>query len=249
VLGSVDLVAAEDTRRGRQLLAHFGLEKTLLSLHEHNEDSSGAKLLAELGAGRSVALISDAGTPLISDPGMRLVADARAAGIDVRCVPGPCAAIAALSVSGLPTDRFVFEGFLSRRAGQRRERLETLRTEPRTLVFFEAVHRIEAAIADMVRAFGGDRVATIARELTKRHEQVVTAPLAELAEALNGAIPQRGEFVIVVAGAGASRSVEDDETKRIYGILAAEVEPSVALALCVRITGRPRNEIYSLVHE
>ena len=246
VLGAVDLIAAEDTRRGGKLVAHLGLDKKLLSLHEHNEDSQTVKLLAELEAGRNVALISDAGTPLISDPGFRLVAAAQAAGIHVVSVPGPSAVTAALSISGLATDRFVFEGFLPRRSKQRRARLESLRVEPRTLVFFEAVHRVVAALADMVEVFGSDRRATIARELTKLHEQAVTGSLADLSAALGGTVPLLGEFVVVVAGAEAPSVADDNEIRRVYGLLVEELPPARAVALTAKVCGRSRNEVYAL---
>jgi 16S rRNA (cytidine1402-2'-O)-methyltransferase len=246
VLAAVDLVVAEDTRRGRKLLDHLGIENRLVSLYEHNEDSQTPKLLAELRHGRKLALISDAGTPLVSDPGLKLVAGAREAGLAVVSVPGPSAVTAALSVAGLATDRFVFEGFLPRRQGQRRRRLEELAREPRTLVVFEAVHRIEASLDDMIAILGGDRRAVLARELTKLHEQVESGTLAEIRAAVGEAVPLLGEFVIVVAGADATTTAGDDETRRVYAILLEELPPSRAVALCARITGRSRNEVYAL---
>jgi len=246
LLGSVDLVAAEDTRRSGRLLQHLGLDARLVSLHEHNEDAQTANLIAELEAGRSVALISDAGTPLISDPGLRLVAGARASGIPVIPIPGPSAITAALSVSGLATDRFVFEGFLPRKESARRERLKVLSSEPRTLVFFEAVHRIQATVADLSSHFGPDRDATLARELTKLHEQIITGRLADLDAALGQRIPLRGEFVIVVAGRDAEVDTDDAQTRRVYGLLAEALPPSDAVTLCARITGRSRNDVYAL---
>jgi 16S rRNA (cytidine1402-2'-O)-methyltransferase len=246
VLAAVDLVVAEDTRRGRKLLDHLGIENRLVSLYEHNEDSQTPKLLAELRHGRKLALISDAGTPLVSDPGLKLVAGAREAGLAVVSVPGPSAVTAALSVAGLATDRFVFEGFLPRRQGQRRRRLEELAREPRTLVVFEAVHRIEASLDDMIAILGGDRRAVLARELTKLHEQVESGTLAEIRAAVGEAVPLLGEFVIVVAGTDATTTAGDDETRRVYAILLEELPPSRAVALCARITGRSRNEVYAL---
>jgi 16S rRNA (cytidine1402-2'-O)-methyltransferase len=246
VLGFVDLVVAEDTRRGGSLLAHFDLHKKLVSLHEHNEDTQTPKLLAELERGRRLALISDAGTPLVSDPGLKLVAGARARGLPVIAVPGPSAVTAALSVSGLPTDRFVFEGFLPRRRKPRRARLEVLAAESRTLVLFEAVHRLQAAVDDMVETLGRDRKAVLARELTKLHEHVVDGTLGEIRAALGDAVPLLGEFVIVVAGTDASPALGDDEVRRVYGLLAGELAPSRAVVLCARITGRSRNEVYAL---
>ena len=235
VLGRVDLIAAEDTRRAGRLLVHLGVQRELLPLHEHNEADQSAKLLRLLEGGGAVALISDAGTPLISDPGLKLVAAANAIGIRVVSVPGPSAVTAALSVSGLPTDRFVFEGFLPRRSARRRERLAEMAAEPRTIVFFEAVHRVEATLADMVAIFGGERRATLARELTKLHEQVLTASLAELGAALGDEVPLRGEFVLVVAGAAGNPGADDDEVRRIYALLAAALPPADAVALCAKI--------------
>jgi 16S rRNA (cytidine1402-2'-O)-methyltransferase len=246
VLENVDLVAAEDTRRAGKLLQHLGLDKKLNSLHEHNEALETPKLLAELATGRKIALISDAGTPLISDPGLHLVARAKDAGITVVSVPGPSAVTAALSVAGLATDRFVFEGFLPRRAGQRRRRLEQLAAEPRTMVFFEAVHRIEAAMTDLVASFGAERKATLARELTKLHEQVVTGSLAQLTAMLGSDVPLLGEFVVVVAGAPTEIQADDSETLRIYKLLSDELPPDRAVALCAKICGRSRNQVYAL---
>jgi 16S rRNA (cytidine1402-2'-O)-methyltransferase len=246
VLAAADLVAAEDTRRAGKLLAHLGIDKALLSLHEHNEDAQAGRLIAALAEGRDVALVSDAGTPLISDPGLGLVRDAAAAGIAVVAVPGPSAVTAALSVAGLATDRFAFEGFLPRKAGQRRARLGQLRTEARTLVFFEAVHRVEAMLSDLREVFGDDRPAVIARELSKLHEQVVRGPLAGLTAGLGSTIPLRGEFVIVVAGAGDGIAAADEDVLRVYGLVAAELPPARAVALSARICGRSRNEVYAL---
>jgi 16S rRNA (cytidine1402-2'-O)-methyltransferase len=203
-------------------------------------------LLERLALGDDVALVSDAGTPLISDPGLKLVQAAIDAAIEVVPVPGPSAVTAALSVAGLATDRFVFEGFLPRRAGQRRARLEALRSEPRTLVLFESVHRVDAALEDMARVLGGDRKAVIARELSKMHEQVVRGTLAELRGRLGAEIPLLGEFVIVVAGAQAEAPSDDAEVVRIYALLAQDLPPSRAVALCARITGRSRNAVYAL---
>jgi 16S rRNA (cytidine1402-2'-O)-methyltransferase len=247
ILETADLVAAEDTRRGGKLMQHLGLDKKMLSLHEHNEDSQTQKLLVELAAGRKIALISDAGTPLISDPGLKLVARARAAGINVVSVPGPSAVTAALSVSGLATDRFIFEGFLPRRTKQRRERLKDLSTEPRTMVFFEAVHRVEATLADMHAVFGSDRKATLARELTKLHEQVLTGTLSELNAAIGDQVPLLGEFVIVVAGSEARIAVDDAEVRRVYELLIEDLPPARAVALCAKICDRSRNAVYALV--
>jgi 16S rRNA (cytidine1402-2'-O)-methyltransferase len=245
VLAMADVIAAEDTRHTRGLLSRIGVESRLIAYHEHNETERVATLLEQLAAGKSVALVSDAGTPLISDPGWRLVHAAQAAGVTVVPVPGPCAAIAALSAAGLPTDHFVFEGFLPRRDGARAERLDALRHEPRTIVLYEAVHRIEATLAALCAAFGGERRAAIARELTKTHEQIVTGTLTELAARLESGIPALGEFVIVVAGAAAT-TPDEAEAQRVYALLAAELPPDQALKLAGAITGVPRNVLYRL---
>jgi 16S rRNA (cytidine1402-2'-O)-methyltransferase len=247
VLAMTDVVAAEDTRHTRGLLSRIGVESRLIAYHEHNEEQRAPELLARLTQGASVALVSDAGTPLISDPGWRLVRAARDAGVDVVPVPGPCAAIVALSGVGLPTDRFVFEGFLPRRDGPRDERLKNLRREPRTLVFYEAVHRIADTMTALAAAFGKERRAAVARELTKVHEQISTGTLEELRHRLGAEIPLLGEFVIVVAGETTTEVADAGEAKRIYELLATELTPSKALKLATAITGLSRNELYRLV--
>jgi len=248
-LGQVAVIAAEDTRRTGRLLSHFGIKTPLLACHEHNESAAADGLLKELQAGRDVALVSDAGTPLISDPGWRLVGAARRLGAEVIAVPGASAVTAALSVSGLPTDRFAFEGFLPRRQSARRERLAALSTETRTLVFFEAVHRVEQTLAAMVDVLGADRPAAIARELTKLHEATESGTLLELAGRLGNDIALKGEFVIVVAGAGETEAADEHEIRRVYGLLVEKLGPAEALALCGEITGAPRNRIYSLTRK
>lgn len=246
VLQSVSLVAAEDTRRTGGLLSSIGAKTPLISYHEHNEAERSAELVQRLEGGADIALVSDAGTPLVSDPGMRLVAEARRRGIEVRSVPGPSAVTAALAVSGLPTDRFVFEGFLPRKAAQRTQRLERLGSETRTMVLFEAVHRLADTLAALVEHFGPDRPAALARELTKLHEQSRLATLGELAASLGTAIPALGEFVIVVGGAEAPERPADDEVRRVYALLAAELDARRAVALTARITAVPRNTVYRL---
>ena len=246
VLAKADLIAAEDTRHTRGLLSQIGAESRVIAHHEHNEAESAQALLEALESGKSIALVSDAGTPLISDPGFRLVGAARAAGIAVVPIPGPCAAIAALSSAGLPTDRFVFEGFLPRRESARAARLEALRSEQRTIVFYEAVHRVVETVAALRAAFGDDRRAAIARELTKTHEQIETATLAELAQRLGSSIPLLGELVIVVAGTQAA-APDEDEARRVYALLAAELPPDKALKLAAAVTGVARNALYRLV--
>jgi 16S rRNA (cytidine1402-2'-O)-methyltransferase len=245
VLAKADVIAAEDTRATLRLLSRIGVESRLIAYHEHNESERVPALLEQLAGGKSVALVSDAGTPLISDPGWRLVNAAQAAGIVVVPVPGPSAVIAALSAAGLPTDHFVFEGFLPRRDQARAERLESLKGEPRTIVFFEAVHRIAATLSAMCDALGGERRAAIARELTKTHEQIATGTLAELSAQLGTRIPLLGEFAIVVAGAGEA-APDEAEARRVYELLKAELPPDTALKLAVEVTGVPRNTLYRL---
>jgi 16S rRNA (cytidine1402-2'-O)-methyltransferase len=246
VLGEVDLIAAEDTRRTGRLLSRIGVQTRLIAYHEHNEDASAAGLIERLQAGAKVALVADAGMPLISDPGWRLVSQARAAGIAVVSVPGPSAVIAALSVSGLPTERFCFEGFLPRAAGRRSDRLAVLAAESRTMVFFESVHRLAATLAEMQNCFGAERPAAIARELTKLHESVHSGGLGDLVSQLGNAISIRGEFVILIGGKRSLESAGNEEVSRIYALLAAELTPDRALKLAIEITGRSRNEVYRL---
>jgi 16S rRNA (cytidine1402-2'-O)-methyltransferase len=244
VLRSVDRVVAEDTRHSRRLLDHYGIGRPLLSLHEHNEDEAGARVIGLLEAGESLALISDAGTPLISDPGFPLVRACRDAGIAVVPVPGASALLAGLTVSGLPTDRFRFEGFLPRRPQARRARLEALRHEAVTLVFYESSHRVQAMLDDLAAVFGGARLAVLARELTKLHETVRAAPLAELCAWLAADENQRrGEFVVMLAGApeAAAQAIDADGVLRA---LLAELPVRQAAALAARITGERKNALY-----
>ena len=240
------LVAAEDTRHSGSMLRQFGIATPLVSLHEHNEPERAGALLGRLQRGESVALVSDAGTPAISDPGFALVRMAAAAGIAVVAVPGPCAAIAALSVAGLPTDRFCFEGFLPAREAARRSCLEALAAEPRTLVFYESPHRLAGALQDCVTAFGAARPAVIARELTKLHESLYRGTLGELqARAQADADMARGEIVLLVAGApGASADGEAAELDRILRLLLARLPLSQAAELGAAITGARGNEAY-----
>ncbi len=246
VLRAVDWVAAEDTRHSGRLLQGLGIQARLLSLHEHNEARRVERVLGLLRSGKGVALVSDAGTPLISDPGYRLVHAVRAAGHPVVPVPGPSALTAALSVAGLPTDRFAFEGFLPPRSAARRARLEGLRDDPRTLVFYESPRRLPDTLRDLVAVFGGRRPAALARELTKLHEEVVSLPLAELPAWL-AARPgrQKGEFVVLVGGAPPVAEGElGAEERRVHAILARALPPSRAAALAAEITGRPRRLFY-----
>lgn len=244
-LKSVAAICAEDTRHTRQLLAHFGVERPLLALHEHNEGEIAGRLVLRLRAGESLALVSDAGTPLVSDPGFRLVRAARAAGIKVSPLPGPSALIAALSVAGLPSDRFVFEGFLPAKAVARRERLSALAAETRTLVFYESAHRIEETLADAAAAFGAQRLATIARELTKLFETVLDGTLEDLgARVAADANQRKGEFVLLVQGAGEDADAKIAEGRRLYAKLSEHLPPSTAAKLAAELSGAPRKALY-----
>ncbi len=246
VLGSVVVIAAEDTRHTRHLLQHFGLATPLLALHEHNEAGVVAALLARLAAGEDLALVSDAGTPLISDPGFRLVRAARAAGLRVAPVPGPAALIAALSVAGLPSERFVFEGFLPAKAGARRQHLAALVGEARTLVFYEAPHRLEATLVDLTAAFGSERPAALARELTKLHETVIDATLGDLmARVAADADQRRGEIVLIVGGNDAQAAQALAEGRRLYALLRGELAPARAARIAAEFTGAPRRALYA----
>lgn len=247
VLREVDRIAAEDTRHTGQLLRHFGIETPLLSLHEHNEHARLEQIVTLLREGKAVALVSDAGTPLISDPGFPLVRELRRQGLRVIPVPGPSSLLAALSVAGLPTDRFVFEGFLPARAAARRERLQALAREERTLVFFEASHRIAETLADLKAVFGGERPAVLARELTKRFEEVHGAALSELAAWLD-ADPNRckGEFVLVVQGAPVATEADTPETRRLLAALLTELPASRAVVVAAKLTGLRKKPLYDL---
>ncbi|MCB1574536.1 MAG: 16S rRNA (cytidine(1402)-2'-O)-methyltransferase [Xanthomonadales bacterium] len=248
ILREVPLVAAEDTRHSAPLLARIGSRARTIALHEHNEREQAARLVENLLQGSDIALISDAGTPLVSDPGFRLVRAAREAGIAVSPVPGPCAAIAALSVAGLPSDRFVFEGFLAAKASARRERLGALVAESRTLIFYESGHRIVDALKDMREVFGAQREGVVARELTKIFETVLGAPLGELVERVEAdANQQRGEFVVLVAGAsGEAADATLAEGRRVFALLCEEMSPAHAARMAARITGAPRKQLYSV---
>ncbi len=245
VLRRVDRIIAEDTRHSRRLLDHLGIDRPMLALHEHNEDDATARVLALLDAGESLALISDAGTPLISDPGFPLVRACRARDLRVVAVPGASALIAALSVSGLPTDRFRFEGFFPRRQSARIARLESLRDEPATLVFYESSHRIAETLDDLIAVFGAQRNAVIARELTKLHETVKAAPLGVLRAWLQADEQQRrGEFVVLLAGAEAGGDVVRLTTDALLRTLLDELPLKQAAHLAARISGGKKNSLY-----
>ncbi|RDI44764.1 16S rRNA (cytidine(1402)-2'-O)-methyltransferase [Aquicella lusitana] len=249
VLKKVDRVAAEDTRHAMQLLNHFSINKPTLSLHEFNERERVGVLLAYLQQqGESVALVSDAGTPLISDPGFLVVREAKAVGIPVVPVPGPCAAITALSVSGLATDRFIFEGFLPAKEEARRQRLTLLRHEKRTLIFYEAPHRLLDTLQSMSTVFGSQRKAVVARELTKVHESVLAMDLAALiAWFTSHPDQQRGEIVILVTGAEEEKQhAKEVIPKEALAILLEELPLKQAVALASKITGERKNVLYEL---
>lgn len=248
VLEQVDRIAAEDTRHSSGLMRHFGVTTPLFSLHEHNERQKTTLLLEKLRAGESIALISDAGTPLISDPGYILVREAQHAGLTVVPIPGPSALTSALCVSGLPTDRFCFEGFLPAKGGPRLKRLEALCDEPRTLVFYESPHRILHCLTDMVSVFGAEREAVLARELTKTYETILHATLGELLARLQqDRDQQRGEFVLLLHGAAAVNNELDPEARRIASVLAEELPMKQAAALAARISGEKKNLLYKFL--
>lgn len=246
------VIAAEDTRHSQVLLSRFAIATPTVAYHEHNEREMSARLVARLLEGEDVALVSDAGTPTLSDPGYRLVHAARAAGIRTSPVPGPSALVAALSAAGLPSDRFAFEGFLPARGAARRARLEALRDDTRTLVFYEAKHRIEETLADLVDAFGAWRRAVLARELTKVHETMLDGTLAELAERVRADAEQRlGELVLVVAGAEGldENARRQHEGERVFALLAKELPAGRAAKLAAAITGAKRNALYKAAGE
>jgi len=250
VLRKAAVVAAEDTRRAGQLLTHLGLKNRLLSFHEHNETARIDAVLATLQSGGDVALISDAGTPLISDPGYRVVERVRAEGLAVSPIPGCCAAIAALSVSGLPTDRFRFEGFLPSRTAARQKTLKTLVNAPETLIVYESVHRIADVLADIETIFGADRPITLARELTKRYETIYSGTVAEVRVKL-AADPggNKGEFTLVIAASPVQQTVVEQELERVVGILLQSVSASQAAALAAEIMGVKKREAYRVATE
>ena len=245
VLREADTVLAEDTRRTRKLFDRYAIATPTRPFHEHNEREETPRILSRLLEGERVALVCDAGTPLLSDPGFVLVRDARSSHVPVHCVPGPSAITAALSVCGLPTDRFTFEGFLPARRSRRLRVLDTLAAETRTMVFYEAPHRIVDALADLCTVFGDDREAAIARELTKRFESVSTGRLDDLLDrARTGDIPARGEIVVVVRGCATGTSDEDATDVILRAMLAEGASVRQTAAVAARLTGRSRNVLY-----
>ena len=248
-LAEVRLIAAEDTRHTGRLLMHIGCKTRLMALHDHNEERVLASVLAVLVDGESVALVSDAGTPLVSDPGFRLVRAAHEHGIAVTPIPGASAVTAALSVAGIPTDRFCFEGFAPAKQVARKDWLEKLRSERRTLVIYESVHRIAECLADMVVVFGAERPAFIGRELTKMHEQCVQATLGELhAQVEDKAIVDKGEFVIVVAGS-TDEHESPFEVDRLLRALSDRLSAKDAAKVAAAATGLKRNALYERLLE
>jgi 16S rRNA (cytidine1402-2'-O)-methyltransferase len=248
-LAEADLIAAEDTRHTLGMLQAIGISKPMVSLHAYNEGQRVPDLLARLGAGEVIALVSDAGTPLLSDPGFELVSAVAAAGFAIRVIPGPSAITAALAVAGLPTSRFCFEGFLPSRPRERRTELARLARETRTLVFFEAPHRIAQTLTDLADEFGGERRAVVTRELTKTHETIYRGTLSELArQAANDSNFQRGELTLVVSGAPETdRTVDTQLLKRAVELLAKELPPGKAASLAAQLTGASRSSAYELL--
>lgn len=244
VLQSVDAIAVEDSRHSGKLLQHFNISKPMIPYHDHNEREAAERILHLLQQGKRVALISDAGTPAIADPGYRLVRLAHQHGVRVESIPGPCAAMAALAGSGLPSDRFQFNGFLPAKQQARKSALETLAAETATLIFYEAPHRLADTVRDMAAVFGGEREICLARELTKHYETLWLTTLAELERAVDEKrVEERGEIVLVVAGA-AEKISDAGESGRVLKILLAELPVKQASALAAQITGTAKRELY-----
>lgn len=251
-LKQVDLIAAEDTRHVRMLLSHYGIHKPLVSLHQHNEDHASQGLIDKMLAGQSIALVSDAGTPLLSDPGMPLVKLAKQQGVEVSPIPGACALIAALSAAGMPITRFTFEGFLPRTASARKSFFQTKLTDITTWVFYESSHRIQAALEDLATVFPSDHEIAIAREITKLHETIVKLPLAEAVALVTADENMRkGEFVVIIAGRPAQKDDDalNDEQLRILKLLLQECSTKTAAALAAEITGQRKKLLYQAALE
>lgn len=246
VLQGVDMIAAEDTRHSQRLMQHFDIDTRLMAYHDHSDERAQSRIADILGEGGSVALISDAGTPLISDPGFRLVRDMQAGGFTIHPVPGACAAIAALSVSGLPTDRFLFEGFLPAKAGTRANRLEELTAQSATLVFYEAPHRIRETLSAMVEAFGAEREIVLAREITKTFETLRRDSLAGMLEFVEADSNQRkGEIVLVLAGGERGETELDGATAKLLQRLAQELPAKKAAAIVADHAGLRKKDLYN----
>lgn len=246
IMKEVNLIAVEDTRHSKTLLERFGIKAKVCAYHEHNEEKMTQQLIEQMLNGESIALISDAGTPLINDPGYRLVVTAHDNNIQVVPIPGPSAIITALSASGLPTNKFTFEGYLPAKSEARKKCLQELMAESRTLVFYEAPHRIIESIKTMQDIFGAERRITIARELTKQFEQIVRDKLSSINEKFeSGEIKVKGEFVVIVEGAQETL-VTDKEVIRINKIISEKCSPKDAAGLTAKITGKKKNEVYQL---
>ena len=246
-LRAVDRVAAEDTRVSGQLLAHFNIKKPLVSIREHNEREAAEKVIAWVAAGEAVAYVSDAGTPAISDPGARLVAMAREAGLSVVPIPGAAAVTTALSASGVEPGPWLFHGFLPPKAGARRQALQLLGNTPAALVFYEAPHRVVETVADMAAVLGGSRTLTLARELTKRFETIVSLPLGDAVAWLEADTNHtRGEFVLIVHAPDVQATVDNGEASRVLGLLLQELPASLAAKLAAQLTGRKKAELYKM---
>ncbi|MFQ0992543.1 16S rRNA (cytidine(1402)-2'-O)-methyltransferase [Gilliamella apicola] len=246
-LKRVDLIAAEDTRHSGLLLQHLGIKARLYSLHDHNEQEKAQVLIEKLQAGLSIALISDAGTPLINDPGYHLVKACRENGIKVVPIPGACAAIAALSVAGLPSDKFIYEGFLPAKSKARQDNLASLITEPCTMIFYESTHRLLETLKDMQTIFGADKQIVLAKELTKTWETIVSLPVNELIDWLNqDASRQKGEFVLIVAGYTESNKDIDPKAINTLKLLQKELPLKKAAAITAEIYGLKKNQLYQI---
>lgn len=248
VLHAVDVVAAEDTRHSGRLLSHLGIKTPLIPYHDHSDDRQVAKIIEALDQGKSVALISDAGTPLISDPGYKLVRAVRQQGFRVVPIPGPCALIAAISASGLPSDRFTFEGFPPAKSSARIKKFQSLVDESRTLVFYESPHRIVDTLADMAKVFGEERDVVMARELTKTYETFLSGTLVDVQQQVDGdPNQQKGEIVLILKGVDAAAKESDDtEQQRVLSLLLDELPLKQAASLAAKITGGQKNALYQL---
>ena len=247
-LEAADFIAAEDTRVTLKLLNHLGIKKSLVSYYEHNKATQGSRIVERILAGETCALVSDAGSPAISDPGEDLVRQCAAAGIPVCAIPGPCAAITALSISAQATGRFCFEGFLSTAKKSRREHLDSLKKEQRTMIFYEAPHKLLATLTDMAEIFGEDRPISLCRELTKLHEEVVRTTLGQAVTRYTQS-PPKGEFVLIVAGAPAEKQElpsETDAAARVSQLIAQGVSRKDAVKQTAKELGLPKNVVYDI---
>ena len=248
ILSTVDIVAVEDKRRSSRLFSHFGIKTPMISYHDHSEEKQVKKIIGELLCGKSVALLSDAGTPLISDPGYKLVNAAKDKSIKVSPVPGPCALIAAISASGLPSDRFIFEGFLPSKSIPRVTKIQNISADSRTIIFYEAPHRILETLIDMIKVIGPSRKIVLARELTKTYETFISGTLESVLQNIEKDLnQQKGEIVIVLAGADSSeKKIETQDSKRILSVLLEELPLKQAVSLGSKITGTQKNIFYKL---